>query len=126
MAFPFRIWDCGLRRLDYLQSRNPQSTIDSLMPQRFDRIRQRGFEYGLTFSFTRGKLNHQSFKLILIWARSKVMTTLQKLEELIYKGFKETDERLAKHRQETDELFAKHRQETDELLVKHRQETDAL
>jgi hypothetical protein len=54
------------------------------------------------------------------------MTTLQKIEELIYKGFRETDERLAKHRLETDELFAKHRQETDELLVKHRQETDAL
>ncbi|MCI0692156.1 hypothetical protein L0337_09160 [candidate division KSB1 bacterium] len=54
------------------------------------------------------------------------MTTLQKIEELIYKGFRETDERLAKHRQETDELFAKQRQETDALLVKHRQETDAL
>ncbi len=30
------------------------------------------------------------------------MTTLEKLEDLIYKGFKETDERLAQHRRETD------------------------
>ena len=31
------------------------------------------------------------------------MTTLEKLEDLIYKGFKETDERLAQHRREIDE-----------------------
>jgi hypothetical protein len=38
------------------------------------------------------------------------MTTLKKLEELIYIGFKETDERLAQHRKELDERW----KETDE------------
>jgi hypothetical protein len=55
----------------------------------------------------------------------KLMSTLEKLEELIYKGFKETDDRLAKQRQETEELFAKQRRETDALLAKHRQEIEA-
>lgn len=41
------------------------------------------------------------------------MTTLQKLEELIYKGFKETDERLALQRQETEALIAKEQQKTE-------------
>ena len=49
------------------------------------------------------------------------MTTLEKLEELIYKGFKETDQRLEKERQETE----RRRREIDERLEKERQETDA-
>jgi len=41
------------------------------------------------------------------------MTTLEKLEELIYKGFKETDERLAQHRREIDERLEEERQKTE-------------
>jgi hypothetical protein len=51
------------------------------------------------------------------------MTTLEKLEELVYHGFKETDKRLEVHRLETEKLkqeTEKARQETD----KARQETD--
>jgi hypothetical protein len=44
------------------------------------------------------------------------MTTLEKLEELIYKGFKESDERIEKQRQETE----RQRQETE----RQRQETE--
>ena len=44
------------------------------------------------------------------------MTTLEKLEELIYVGFKETDQKLQKASQETDQRF----QETDQRF----QETD--
>jgi len=58
------------------------------------------------------------------------MTTLEKLEDLIYKGFKETDERIAKQQQETDERIAKQwqetkkrRRETDERIAKQWEET---
>ncbi len=44
------------------------------------------------------------------------MTTLQKLEELIYKGFKETDARLAQHRRELEEQSKKHRRESNERV----------
>ena len=44
------------------------------------------------------------------------MTTLKKLEDLIYKGFKETDTRIEQHRKETDERIAKHRCESDERI----------
>jgi hypothetical protein len=47
------------------------------------------------------------------------MTTLEKLEELIYKDFKETDERIEKNRQETE----KHRQETDKRIERLHRET---
>jgi hypothetical protein len=44
------------------------------------------------------------------------MTTFEKLEELIYKGFKETDERLAQHRRETDKRIERiHQQYGKEL-----------
>ena len=52
------------------------------------------------------------------------MTTLKKLEELIYKGFKETDDRLAQHRKEIDESIKKHRKESDERAEKLRKESD--
>lgn len=55
------------------------------------------------------------------------MTTLKKLEELIYKGFKETDARLAQHRREIEEQTAKHRRETDERIERmHQQITKEL
>ncbi len=41
------------------------------------------------------------------------MTTLKKLEELIYKGFKETDERIEKRWQESDKRWQEARQETE-------------
>jgi hypothetical protein len=48
------------------------------------------------------------------------MTTLEKLEDLIYRGFKETDERIEKQRQEADERIEKQRQETE----RQRRQTD--
>ncbi len=45
------------------------------------------------------------------------MTTLKKLEELVYKGFKETDERIAKQWQETKELW----RETDKRIERMHQ-----
>jgi hypothetical protein len=42
------------------------------------------------------------------------MTTIEKLEDLIYRGFKETDERLAQQRKELDERIAQERKELDE------------
>jgi len=52
------------------------------------------------------------------------MTTLKKLEELVYKGFKETDERIAEHRRELDEQLKKERRESDERIEKERQKTE--
>jgi hypothetical protein len=52
------------------------------------------------------------------------MTTLQKLEDLIYRGFKETDERLAQHRRDLDEQLKQHRRELDEESKKYRRESD--
>ena len=52
------------------------------------------------------------------------MTTLKKLEELIYKGFKETDARLAEHRRELEEQLKEHRRELEQESVKHRRESD--
>lgn len=49
------------------------------------------------------------------------MTTLQKLEDLIYRGFKETDERLAQHRRELDEQLKEHRRESDERIERAHQ-----
>jgi len=51
------------------------------------------------------------------------MTTLEKLEELIYKGFKETDDRLAQHRRELDEQLEKHRLESDKRIELMHRET---
>ncbi len=47
------------------------------------------------------------------------MTTLEKLEELIYKGFKETDERIEKQRQETEKRW----RETDARMDRLHRET---
>ncbi len=52
------------------------------------------------------------------------MTTFEKLEELIHKGFKETDERLALHRKELDERYEKERKEREERLEKERKERE--
>jgi len=52
------------------------------------------------------------------------MTTLEKLEELIYKGFKETDERIAQQRKELNDELVQHRKEIDESAAQHRKESD--
>ncbi|MGH7596801.1 MAG: DUF3782 domain-containing protein [bacterium] len=49
------------------------------------------------------------------------MTTLKKLEELIYKGFKETDARLAEHRRELEEQLKEQRHESDERIERMHQ-----
>jgi hypothetical protein len=58
------------------------------------------------------------------------MTTLEKLEELIYKGFKETDERLAQHRKETDERWKEatreSQKESQREFDKHKKEMERL
>lgn len=46
------------------------------------------------------------------------MTTLEKLEELIYKGFKETDERIEKNRQESDKRIERMQRETQREIDK--------
>jgi hypothetical protein len=46
------------------------------------------------------------------------MTTLEKLEELIYKGFKETDERIEKNRQESDKRIERLQRETQREIDK--------
>ncbi len=46
------------------------------------------------------------------------MTTLEKLEELIYKGFRETDERIEKNRQESDKRIERLQRETQQEIDK--------
>jgi hypothetical protein len=46
------------------------------------------------------------------------MTTLEKLEELIYKGFKETDERIEKNRQDSDKRIERLQRETQQEIDK--------
>jgi hypothetical protein len=50
------------------------------------------------------------------------MTTLQKIEELIYKGFKETDERIERYRKELEASAEKHRKESDERIERLHQQ----
>ena len=52
------------------------------------------------------------------------MTTLEKLEELVCKDFKEIDERLAQHWKEINEELARHRKETDEHIDRRIQEAE--
>jgi hypothetical protein len=76
----------------------------------------------LTFSLPYRKLNRLIFHLILKLVRVIAMTTLEKLEDLIYRGFKETDERLAQHRRELDEQLEKHRRESDKRIERIHQQ----
>ena len=54
------------------------------------------------------------------------MTTLEKLEELIYQGFKESDQRLVQRFRETDERLDQRFRETDERLDRRFRETEQL
>jgi hypothetical protein len=74
----------------------------------------------LTFSSALRKLSYLAFKLSSQIQQRKAMTTLKKLEELVYTGFKELGQRF----KETDERLAQYKRELEEQSIKQRRESD--